>query len=319
MKGGKRKREGASFDVQPVPTSIQLLSSDRWCPVNRQQLEEKLLTSRAQFHSLEPQGDLPSVDDVQWSRIPIFLRDNVRRMVTMRDTRTNQHSIIESFANPRQQTGWAVAGRLDLESSGLLVLTRSGAVARQLIGSEDVLAGFRRNSGGAQHESKDQRIEKEYVVTVVCRATKRISPRSISSIESASTCLTDERLSKLRNGVYCSLIRRYASADEGGTSYRSDEDRQGGAGACYQGEWLRAKRVDRVSQSEIRIVLTAGRKHHIRRMCDAVGLSVTNLKRVRIGDIRLNEDLLPAGTWRYLLTDESFLPQPARVDRFGTR
>jgi len=39
-------------------------------------------------------------------------------------------------------------------------------------------------------------------------------------------------------------------------------------------------------------------------MCDAVGLQVLGLKRVRIGRVMLGD--LPAGQWRYLRADESF-------------
>lgn len=46
---------------------------------------------------------------------------------------------------PRQQTGWAVAGRLDINSTGLLVLTQSGRLASQII-------------------RPDSNIEKEYLV-----------------------------------------------------------------------------------------------------------------------------------------------------------
>jgi 23S rRNA pseudouridine2604 synthase len=39
-------------------------------------------------------------------------------------------------------------------------------------------------------------------------------------------------------------------------------------------------------------------------MCELVGLGVTGLKRVRIGNVRLGD--LPAGQWRYLRSDERF-------------
>ena len=48
--------------------------------------------------------------------------------------------------------------------------------------------------------------------------------------------------------------------------------------------------------------LYEGRNRQIRKMCDAVGLSVTRLCRVAIGNITL--DKLPAGRWRYLTDDE---------------
>jgi 16S rRNA U516 pseudouridylate synthase RsuA-like enzyme len=45
-------------------------------------------------------------------------------------------------------------------------------------------------------------------------------------------------------------------------------------------------------------------------MCEAVGLQVLGLKRVRIGAVMLGD--LPPGQWRYLRADESFI---ARADR----
>ena len=54
----------------------------------------------------------------------------------------------------------------------------------------------------------------------------------------------------------------------------------------------------------MRFVLQEGKKRQIRRMCDAVGLQVLGLKRVRIGAVSLGT--LPAGQWRYLRLGERF-------------
>ena len=51
-------------------------------------------------------------------------------------------------------------------------------------------------------------------------------------------------------------------------------------------------------------MLREGKKRQIRRMCELVGLTVTGLKRVRIGRVRLGQ--LPAGQWRYLGEHEAF-------------
>lgn len=40
-----------------------------------------------------------------------------------------------SSREPRRLPGWAAAGRLDINSTGLLVLTQSGSIAKQIIGS----------------------------------------------------------------------------------------------------------------------------------------------------------------------------------------
>lgn len=135
----------------------------------------------------------------------------------------------------------APAGRLDIDSVGLLVLTQDGRIARQLIG-------------------EDGEIEKEYLVRVEPLVPgQRLSP---------------EGLARLNHGLE------------------------------LDGQPLKPARVEWVNDDQLRFVLTEGRKRQIRRMCEAVGLKVTGLKRVRIGRVTLGD--LPSGRWRYLRPDESF-------------
>ncbi len=143
--------------------------------------------------------------------------------------------------------GLAPAGRLDIDSVGLLVLTQDGRVARQLIG-------------------EDSEVEKEYLVRV---QTADGAP------------LPEASLARLRHGLE------------------------------LDGVVLREAQVDWVNDDQLRFVLREGRKRQIRRMCEAVGLEVTGLKRVRIGGVRLGE--LPAGQWRYLRMDEAFAPIVAKA------
>jgi 23S rRNA pseudouridine2604 synthase len=75
-------------------------------------------------------------------------------------------------------------------------------------------------------------------------------------------------------------------------------------GLELDGEALRPAQVEWVNDDQLRFVLTQGKKRQIRRMCEAVGLQVLGLKRVRIGKVMLGD--LPAGQWRYLRADESF-------------
>ena len=135
----------------------------------------------------------------------------------------------------------APAGRLDIDSVGLLVLTQDGRIAKQLIG-------------------EDSAIEKEYLVRVAMKDGTR---------------LPDASLALLRHGLE------------------------------LDGEALRPAQVEWVNDDQLRFVLTEGKKRQIRRMCEAVGLKVTGLKRVRIGRVMLGD--LPAGQWRYLGADESFV------------
>ena len=54
----------------------------------------------------------------------------------------------------------------------------------------------------------------------------------------------------------------------------------------------------------VRITVGEGRHHLVKRLCEAVGLQVLGLKRVRIGNVMLGD--LPTGQWRYLRLDERF-------------
>ncbi|MDH3637891.1 MAG: rRNA pseudouridine synthase [Gammaproteobacteria bacterium] len=130
----------------------------------------------------------------------------------------------------------APAGRLDIESQGLIVYTQDGRIARHLIGP-------------------DSEVEKEYVV-------------------------------RITGGLQADTLERLCF------------------GLTLDDKPLKPARVEIVNEDQLRFVLIEGRKRQIRRMCDAVGLTVTGLKRVRIGDVRLAG--LPEKTWRYLTPGERF-------------
>jgi 23S rRNA pseudouridine2604 synthase len=136
--------------------------------------------------------------------------------------------------------GLAPAGRLDIDSTGLLVLTQDGRIAKQLIG-------------------EDSEIDKEYLVRV----------ESISGEP-----LSQANLALLNHGLE------------------------------LDGEPLKPAQVEWVNDDQLRFVLREGKKRQIRRMCEAVGLKVVGLKRVRIGNVMLGD--LPPGAWRYLRGNERF-------------
>lgn len=69
-------------------------------------------------------------------------------------------------------------------------------------------------------------------------------------------------------------------------------------GIMLDGRQLKHARVTRMDQQRLRFTLTEGRNRQIRRMCDHAGLEVTDLIRIRIGPIHL--DNLPEGRWRML-------------------
>ena len=142
--------------------------------------------------------------------------------------------------HPGHARGIAPAGRLDIDSTGMLVLTQDGRIARHLIG-------------------EDSDVEKEYLVRVEYPSGGQFP---------------DSDLDRLRHGLW------------------------------LDGKELRPAKVSWANEDQLRFVLREGRKRQIRRMCEAVGLVVTGLKRVRIGSVVLGK--LPPGQWRYLREDERF-------------
>ena len=65
---------------------------------------------------------------------------------------------------------------------------------------------------------------------------------------------------------------------------------------------LKPAKVTREEGQVLRFVLKEGRKRQIRRMCDLVGLRVTDLQRIRIGPLELGD--VPLGKWRLLKAKE---------------
>lgn len=142
--------------------------------------------------------------------------------------------------HPSQLRSLVPAGRLDIDSVGLLVLTQDGRVAKHLIG-------------------EDSSVEKEYLVRVQYTKQGR---------------LPDADLKLLSHGL------------------------------SLDGKKLLPAKVRWQNDDQLRFVLREGKKRQIRRMCEAVGLKVLGLKRVRIGGVVLGD--LPTGQWRYLGPEEKF-------------
>lgn len=66
---------------------------------------------------------------------------------------------------------------------------------------------------------------------------------------------------------------------------------------------VRAAACEIVSEHHLRLTLTEGKYHQVKRMVAAVGNRVEGLHRSRIGSIGLPDDM-PAGAWRWLTADE---------------
>ncbi len=73
-------------------------------------------------------------------------------------------------------------------------------------------------------------------------------------------------------------------------------------GLSLDGRALKPAEVTTVAAGRLRFVLREGRNRQIRRMCELVGLRVTDLYRTRIGPLRLLD--LPERRWRVLTREE---------------
>ncbi len=151
--------------------------------------------------------------------------------------------------NGSQLRGLAPSGRLDIDSTGLLVLTQDGRVARQLIG-------------------EDSHMEKEYLVRVVYLGTPAAAgaPSQLSRIDEDAPVSTNVQV--VFPPAKLALLRHGLSLD---------------------GQALKPAKVDWENPEQLRFVLTEGKKRQIRRMCEQVGLKVVGLKRVRIGRVMLGK------------------------------
>lgn len=71
---------------------------------------------------------------------------------------------------------------------------------------------------------------------------------------------------------------------------------------ALDGYTIRAPKVWVVKPGLLEITIHEGRNRQVRRMCDAAGMRVTRLKRIREGNLSLGD--LPLGKWRYLTEEE---------------
>jgi 16S rRNA pseudouridine516 synthase len=151
-------------------------------------------------------------------------------------------SVLELLPLPLRERGVQPIGRLDEDTTGLLLITDDGQLNHQL-------------------SSGRRKVPKVYLAT-----TKHP--------------LEQEQIDRLLAGVLL--------ADEV--------------------EPIAAAAAERVDSHCLRLTLTEGKYHQVKRMVAAVGNRVEGLHRAALGDLSLPDDLLP-GQWRWLT--------PADLTRLG--
>jgi 23S rRNA pseudouridine2605 synthase len=140
--------------------------------------------------------------------------------------------VLDLFANSDERL--FTVGRLDRDTSGLLLVTNDGHFANKVI-----------------HPSSN--ITKEYIV----KTTSEIS---------------DEHLKKINKGAY------------------------------VEGTFVRPSSVAKIRKGTLRVCVKEGKKREVRTLVENGGLKIIELKRVRIGGLRLG--LLPLGKYRPMSTEE---------------
>lgn len=150
-----------------------------------------------------------------------------------------EKNILELINEPRdKEEKFFPIGRLDKNSSGLIILTNDGDLSLKLT-----------------HPRYEH--EKEYAVTVN---------------------------KKIPSDAEKNLIEGVKIENEGREIL------------------VMAKKVKRISDNKLSIIITEGKKRQIRKMIQALGLEVIKLKRTRISGLSLGN--LAPGKWRYLKDDE---------------
>ena len=195
----------------------------------------------------------------------------------IRETFSDEQLNEKSRSTAETLSGYAPAGRLDIDSTGVILFTRRGIMARRLI------------------EPKSN-ITKEYIVKVdpAVQPTAREVEMGLTKLPSPTRDLSIllRKTNKLWGEVkqLKPLIEAEWIDDEDVTDEQTTKQ---GSGNVNQQQQSRT----------MRLVLVEGKKRQIRRMCrEILGWHVVELTRISVGPVHI--DSLPEGKWRPLTQTE---------------
>lgn len=177
----------------------------------------------------------------------------------------DRHRVVLDYFTEEEQAGLFPVGRLDKDTEGLLLLTNDGEFNHRLMDPK-------------------HHVEKTYYFwalgTITPEQKERIQ-RGVS-IEGDGSLTKPARLELDKSGFY----EQYASEIDGIKISPKEHNQR------YQKPVVSGY-----------LTITEGKKHQVKRMLRAVGCYVIALKRISIGELQLDEQLLP-GQYRKLTQEE---------------
>ncbi len=170
-------------------------------------------------------GDIISYYDMEfvYQEFVYFLLNKPQNFVSA--TKDNLHpTVLELLDDEDFQTDLFPVGRLDIDTTGLLLITNDGKLSHQLLHPK-------------------HHVEKTYVANLKNEITK-------------------QQISRLEAGVY--ILDDY---------------------------FTKPAKVEEVTPNQVKITISEGKFHQVKKMFEAVGNEVTELKRISFGNLVLPADL----------------------------
>lgn len=238
---------------------------------------------------VDPQCDKVAFDgrpvalSVQGERVVIALNKPAGYLTAMSDSRGER--VVSSLVPVSEHKGLFPIGRLDRDTTGLLLFTTDGELGNALL-----------------HPSKE--VVKRYVALI----EGELSPKDIAALESGVE-LDDGMTSPAK----CQVLGRKGRAARGQRGQRDlgaqrtgdSGNKVAGRAACKAADKAAGRAAGKaagVVLQRVALEIHEGRKRQVRRMFSCVGHEVMSLERTKFGPIELAG--LPQGSWRRLEASE---------------